>query len=851
MRTAFLALSGLLHRRRECLLVVTVLTLSFSSIVLSLSLLGSMSHTNTEYRLNAYGQWNGALVDGKEEDSEWLSEREWIGEVGEARLFGNIMKLSDDSAWAQNSFGLGSVDEGYRRLGRLRLSEGRWPESSDEIAVEERVLEVLGCEPVCGQVIEVLVGSNRLSGVPEIQLFDRFTFTVCGVIRDYTGLWEITNNAMDRSLISAVVAPSAWDRIQGTLLEQTALVVDYPGEIRIEQIPQYLFTAKEGSLTPTQKNEIGQYLASTRLLGVEDLAPSYNTMSGLEPVSDVYVPTETDSYRVLILAVTLLAVMCVYILQLPRQVHNYAVFRGIGASGRQLVSLIFWEMVLLCVPGALIGTGAGALAVWAVLRAWIYSGSDVRIQVYIPWRDLTIAAFFWISTVLAARAAVFAAAARIPLTGRLRLSGARSRQAGKWRNCLILGLGCAAVTTAVYTVHKGLNLHYGIETFSNIEDYQIFYNTNDLDGAFRSDDLELLRSIPGVEQVDGYNIIPVKVSLDGGEERSVWLTAVEEEYCTFLPFADEADESAFHSGNFVFMVDSEQEEQEEQEAVLSVYETYETADNMAGGHLTNTLLYCTPCAVRHLTVNMRSSSRGVGIADGDLICSHAFLERLLGSIEPGKRVGDFMTGMAYGIKNLNLEFTDQAEDLSAPDYVAQWVKERNSFINDFAMSYHEVVRGYQRRLIMTYAAGGCVLLMVWLLLTSVLSLETRQETQRYTLLRILGMNRRSLQKSVAGAALTRSFWSALGGWTVFLIYDVIWTFRTDPGGKFAELSEYGWLRYVWHDVKLTFAFLGSARCAVLTAGCIAALLVTILLSKQKLLKGGMNNVGDIAGEGIM
>ena len=52
-----LAFQGTRRKKRSSILIFSVLLISFSSAIVALSLVGSISKTNAEFRLNTYGEW--------------------------------------------------------------------------------------------------------------------------------------------------------------------------------------------------------------------------------------------------------------------------------------------------------------------------------------------------------------------------------------------------------------------------------------------------------------------------------------------------------------------------------------------------------------------------------------------------------------------------------------------------------------------------------------------------------------------------------------------------------------------------------------------------------------------------
>src|SRR5699024_679122 len=143
-----LARQGIFRRRRSSLLLFLVLLLSFAFAVMMLSVMGSMNRTNIEYLKNTYGAWHGAIPDGKDSDRAFLERRDWLDRLGESVNYGQVRGTTPVS-------GVGSVDETFLELGRIRLDEGRLPEQPGEIAMEADLLVALGYEPAVGQTVSV------------------------------------------------------------------------------------------------------------------------------------------------------------------------------------------------------------------------------------------------------------------------------------------------------------------------------------------------------------------------------------------------------------------------------------------------------------------------------------------------------------------------------------------------------------------------------------------------------------------------------------------------------------------------------------------------------------------------
>ena len=77
-----LAFQGIMRKKRSSVLIFLVLLLSFAFAIASVSLVGSISKTNEEFRLNTYGQWYLAIPDGMKDDAVWLQKQTWAAQIG-------------------------------------------------------------------------------------------------------------------------------------------------------------------------------------------------------------------------------------------------------------------------------------------------------------------------------------------------------------------------------------------------------------------------------------------------------------------------------------------------------------------------------------------------------------------------------------------------------------------------------------------------------------------------------------------------------------------------------------------------------------------------------------------------
>ncbi len=478
-----LAVQALKARKRSTLLLFLVLALSLALAVVTVSVTESIARTNENYRLDSYGAWHMGIVSGAPEDEAVLRGEDWLDTLGIAKSYGQIATPTGES-------GIGVVDETYLALGRVRLQSGRLPEKPGEIAVEGGLLTALGYDHTVGQEITVPVTcACTPAKIRDVTVEN--TFTLTGVIREYSGLWNLPYNRQGRRICGAFLL----EEDAAALLEQAGALA---GELRrsaeaevkkakangeepetymvteamtkLEPAGpnwQYFFTVRDG-MERTAQERLRAYLFDARWGTDADRLPNVNDAARLpEQESAVnYV------YTALIFVVTLLAVFCIYTIQMQNQVRQIVLFRSIGITKRQLRVILFYETVAVCVPASLLGTAGGALGTWALLRLAVYSGS-VPVQVTVPLQLLWPVLLVWLLGVLMTRLLALQLALRGRLTGRMALEprkARRLRQVQKAVTALLSALLCAAL---FFTVLEAAGPVAGIREWNRTCSYQI------------------------------------------------------------------------------------------------------------------------------------------------------------------------------------------------------------------------------------------------------------------------------------------------------------------------------------------------------------------------------------------
>ena len=89
--------------------------------------------------------------------------------------------------------GIGTVDDNLIDIGRLSLSEGVWPQNSNEVVMESDTLCSLGYDYSIGQkiVLDICIQISE-----EDFVYVEEEYVLVGIVHEYTDLWTI--NEVDR-----------------------------------------------------------------------------------------------------------------------------------------------------------------------------------------------------------------------------------------------------------------------------------------------------------------------------------------------------------------------------------------------------------------------------------------------------------------------------------------------------------------------------------------------------------------------------------------------------------------------------------------------------------------------------
>lgn len=846
-----LAFQGVRRKKKSSILIFMVLLLSFSFAIASLAQLGSMSKTNAEFRLNTYGEWYFGIPAGKEQDAKWLEKESWAEKVGISKSFGTV-------AGAERSTGFGTVDDMLKEIGRLKLDDGTWPANANEIAMEADILGLLGYDYTLGQEITLQIA------VPagETPIIVEQKFILCGVIREYTDLWVLNMNTTRQLLNGAVVTEEAANQV----LEAAQTMLGGPVS---KPVPQYFIVTAEENRKPAM-DKLQEYMRDPARGGV-DPWPCENSAAYSSSIDEETKETmakqdmaENNFYVYAIAAVALLAVICIYIMQLPAETHSFAVLRSIGITKGQMARLLFTESLLLCVPAMIFGVPLGMGLIWLALKLTMYSGS-VPVQVDIPFETIGKVIFLWILMILLSRLIVFCVTVRTPLTGAMQMQRGKSRRARVLRSSFIVLLLSIFGAVTIFTSVQALSPKTKMEIWGSYAPYTISIGSrssfdNNINPCVLEPQLTLIEQVPGISNTVGFSAMQIAVSFDGreigkssigGSQMTLWMYALDAaDWEDVFDFG--TDREAFDRGELVLLCfpDEKHPTAETEDFLLPSGEiqvmTYYGPlykDNGHGDPVTPKppLRFAsepTPVSVQRIPYNVQNR-QFIFDAPYTVICSNAYIEkltRLLPPREPGEsnfepQWESFSIDREVGYEDVQV-FTDRnAGDLFTDKVMAQLCS-RNSFaFNNRRQEYAAHIQENLQKLILLCSSGICIACMSLLICYGALSLETEQEKRYFRTMRIIGMSSKQMTGKIMGKALYRSGIAVLSGWIFYFGYLTI-------RGMQNELSFGAAVHDVIPHLMMSMNYYGKGMVylGVLTLICLLIPLVLSLFAKLKLRK---------------
>lgn len=834
----YLATEKLQYRRNRTLFLLLVLTVSFGFILLSLSLERSMSYTNQEFRFDNYGEWYLAIPNGLKSDGRWLDSQDWAEQSGQMETLGSVQTSG-------GKIGLGTLDQEMIQVGRLALEDGRWPQAENEIVMEADALLEMGYSASIGQQIQLTIMLTTSAGKMQVQQ----EYQLCGVLREYSDLWMQGTNPNQPLLVSAVVSDTGASQLETAASEQ--------GGVLLTSLQYFI-------LTPQSQQEkavraLDTWLSSSDRNGSTSVSHAYQNLIAYETDWN---GLNNGIYTWLVALVAIAAVLCIYLMQLPQELLGFATLRSIGMTRGQLAAMLAIEALLLCLPAALLGTGLGTAATWAALRLLMHS-ENLLIRLAIPWGRMLSVLFLWGCGVLAARLFPFVLTLHMPLTGRFQPPRAQASHVQRLRRggiAILLALfGVAILFPCFETVAPRTQMEQWTQQYSyrlrRIDETQLEQKSalevrDSLNQMARTISPQLrsqVEQIHGVDRTIGVTQLEVGLAFAGMEERTVPLYVLEEqpEWDEILNLGE--DREAFYQGELVlvcfpaFVYDAQTREVSpvdldsiplpQGEAELFLRQDDPLA-NLTSSQIIDQVLRRTPASTTLLartTVSVKIRS-GIGASHlfpvskpYTLVCSQSYLDQLLELLPDDCQWQCCNTGEDAGWGYLYVMCDPFTTGLSVDLAISELSQSAGLTVLDQRQQRAVAIQESLQMMVLVWSAGGCIALILLLILGCIFSLEAEQQRRGFTLLRAIGMSRIQMRCHFLGQGALRGLAAVWGGWLLYLGY--CWAVR-----RFSIWS-------LWAQISVPVERFGLLPTAMMMGICFLLPAAMVLAAKRRLLKG--------------
>lgn len=779
-----LAMQSVRRKKRDSLLMELVLFLSVLFAVMMLSVTDSMNETNQEYRYDTYGTWNTAILDVEKWQLEQIQGKASGGKRGVSGRYGMI----------EEQTGIGTIDETLIEIGRIRMQDGRMPKQEQEIAMEADVLSALGYDYKIGQKIRVPIRIPAVlpeegSDFPEKGIQVDMEYTLCGVIKEYTDLW-IRDSENPEFLIGAVVTEEGAER----LLEEGQK--RYP-EASVEEPSYQVFFQSRGDAKEEHKmaKEIKKNL----------IVNSYAYQSEERAEYLLYVG--------MIFLITVVAVICIYMLQIHKQVRQYALFRSLGITKRQLRMMLLYETIILCVPAILAGSVAGGIGTWFLLKIWMETGAT-KIYVNLPGSRLMALFLVWVIGIFAIRVWIFRIALRQPLNGRISWNPRKERRYRSWQRALSMMLAMVFGGAVIVSSIQYQEANYVKKVVESTPSYRMHQLPKQEFIQITGEDLRKIEQIPGIQESDAWKMEKVDLTFEGIENCELVQELLanhvysqegavegigtfiygirEEDWEEYLDFEENGiEKEKFREGSQVVLLF----QVNEQDEVFS-QEGWHRDVGVEEGENISIQFYGHPyekneqgvVKERPENVKLASYQTEVGavlrVAGGmylnrleflstnpyTILCSDTALEQMIKKLPKGYALSMHLTEQDSGYTQSRIYASREAGYLSTDSVIAGYCNQKGLRLdNDREVNAAQMQESIQRML-QALTCGGCMAGISWLIVWNTRVLSSEREGKKYGILKALGMSEKQIKTKFRREAFLAGSLAVIGSWILTISY---------------------------------------------------------------------------------
>lgn len=273
-----------------------------------------------------YPTWHTVLRNVEPKIAEQAAIREDVEKVG---LRCDVGEIPSDKA----KIGMTALDQTCAELNKIELSEGSLPQKATDIVVSHGILEALGMKGKIGDTIKIPYQVLRQDG---LDYQEEGAFTICGMLKD-------TKEQKEKQIYGAYVSQAFAKQV---FSEEE---LRYYAYIHLQTNTMDTFDSVEKHI---------EKLTADFGLKEEDHGDNMEYV-GANYVDPSMIPIVGMIMLVIIFA-GIITIYSIYYVSMPQRIQDYGRLRAIGATKKQVRSIVLREgMLTACIAipiGLLIGT---------------------------------------------------------------------------------------------------------------------------------------------------------------------------------------------------------------------------------------------------------------------------------------------------------------------------------------------------------------------------------------------------------------------------------------------------------------------------------------------------------------
>lgn len=328
-----ISLQWMKRQKKYCLMVVCTAVLACMLIQTGFLITDGISSAVMNRRKNIYGEWEYGLVNMDAGSHTLIEDHPFIESKGKIQIYGVLVGSYMDNKQAN----IGTMDQTAWNLGHLQMLKGHLPENEQEIAMESGMLTALGYQGTPGEKITLNIVTT--TAYQNDMVGKAYTYTLCGVIKDYQVNWDICNR---NRFPTGIVTEEGAERI-GSPLEFHMLIRADKGESVYEDLK------KSDKLT----------------CGMEENA-KWN--------QDVGKQMPYIGFLQAIRVVIAVAAACVLYLMVSHSVQKrqemWKILDALGMEKKQMYQILIFEACACYLIASIIGMAFGTLTYLTAMRGW-------------------------------------------------------------------------------------------------------------------------------------------------------------------------------------------------------------------------------------------------------------------------------------------------------------------------------------------------------------------------------------------------------------------------------------------------------------------------------------------------